>query len=62
MIDKRSIFAIIYSLLFSIAIVVVSFFIPRKIMKSTYIPILIKSIILIFTVQISGIVHELGHF
>jgi hypothetical protein len=62
MIDNRSIFAIIYSLLFSIAIVVVSFFIPRKIMKSMYIPILIKSIILIFTVQISGIVHELGHF
>ena len=62
MIDNRSIFAIVYSVLFSIAIVAVSFFIPHKIMKSTYIPILIKSIILIFTVQISGIVHELGHF
>jgi hypothetical protein len=62
MIDNRSIFAIIYSLLFSITIVVVSFFIPLKIMKSTYIPILIKCLILLFVIQISGIVHELGHF
>jgi hypothetical protein len=62
MIDNRSIFAIVYSVLFSIAIVITSFIIPNKIMKSIYIPIFIKCIILIFTVQISGIVHELGHF
>ena len=62
MIDKRVIFAIVYSVLFSITTLVISFMIPNKIRKSKYIPIVIKCVIMIFIFQISAIVHELGHF
>jgi hypothetical protein len=62
MIDKRSIVAIVYSVLSSITIIVISFMIPNTIMKNIYIPTLIKSIMMIFIAQISAIVHELGHF
>ncbi len=72
--NSKNIGAIIYSVIFTIVIIIISFFVngikytsvfskmfTDKLMITSIIAICIQILLLLFTTQISAIVHELGH-
>ncbi len=74
--NNKNIGAISYSVIFTILIIIISYFVnngikytsviskmfTNKLMFSSIIAIVIQILLLIFAVQISAIIHELGHF